>query len=398
LPQRIERAEVTMQSGLPVTKTYDWVDLTFEDEITVPGDAWVDWDVENEVFLTADEVYPDGLTAVTKSIVYYPEDLYDVTWHDGSNLSVGDFIMPLIMEFELGLEGSDIFDTASAAQHESFMASFKGVRFVSTDPLVIEYYTDLWQLDAENNVTTMWPFYGQYDSSWHQIAVMNLAEASGELAYTNVKADELEIEQTNVLGGPSLEILNAKLDEAIAETLIPYETVLGEYVTAEEAAARYANMKAFYEEHEHFMYGSGPYILDEVFLVEKTATLVHNPNYPDLADKWAIFAEPKIAELAVDGAGRVPAGAEATFDAFVTFHGDPYPADEIDEVKYLLFGPDGELMESGVAELVADGQYSVTLSEETTSGFEAGAYKLEVIVVAIPVAIPTFSTFEFVSE
>ena len=398
LPQRIERGEVTVLSDKPVTKTYDWVDLSFADEITVPGDAWIDWDVENEVFVTVDEAFPDGLTATTKSVVYYPAELYDVTWHDGSPMSAADFVMPMIMQFATGMEGSALFDSAAANQLESFRSSFKGVRIVSTDPLTIETYTDLWEEDAENNVTTWWPFYGQYDGAWHQIAMMNLADAAGEAAYSNVKADELEIEQINVLGGPTLELLNTKLDQLIAENSIPFEATLGAYITADEAASRYANMKAFYEDHGHFMFGTGAYILDEVFLVEKTLTLVHNPNYPDLADKWAIFAEPKIAEVAVDGAGRVPAGTEAVFDVFVTFQGEAYEADQIDEIKYLLFGPTGELLESGVADLVTDGQYMVTLSEETTAAFEAGAYKLEVIAVAIPVAIPSFSTFEFVSE
>jgi peptide/nickel transport system substrate-binding protein len=53
LPQRIERAEVVMQEGLPVFKTLDWVDLQFVDSIEVPDDAWVDWDAEQQRFLTA---------------------------------------------------------------------------------------------------------------------------------------------------------------------------------------------------------------------------------------------------------------------------------------------------------------------------------------------------------
>lgn len=225
-----------------------------------------------------------------------------------------------------------------------------------------------------------------------------MAEAAQELAYSSDKADALEIEWMNFIGGPSLEIFEAKLAEATAANMIPYEATMGAWVTAEEAAARYANLQAFYAERGHFWVSSGPYILDEVRLVEKTATLVHNPNFPDLADKWAIFSEPKLADVAVDGAGRVPAGAEAMFDVFVTFKGEAYPANEIDQVKYLLFGPDGELVTSGAAELVSDGQYQVTLSEDVTGAFEAGAYKLEAVVVAIPVAIPSFGTFEFVSE
>ena len=85
-PQRVERAEVTIVEGLPVGVTHDWVDLTFEDHIHVPEDAWIDWDAVEQRFIPVSELHPDGLTANLRSVVYYPADLYDLTWHDGSNL------------------------------------------------------------------------------------------------------------------------------------------------------------------------------------------------------------------------------------------------------------------------------------------------------------------------
>jgi peptide/nickel transport system substrate-binding protein len=36
LPNRITSADVVIQEGLPVFKTLDWVDLSFEPEILVP--------------------------------------------------------------------------------------------------------------------------------------------------------------------------------------------------------------------------------------------------------------------------------------------------------------------------------------------------------------------------
>jgi hypothetical protein len=44
-----------------VGKTLDWVDLQFVPSIEVPGDAWVDWDAENQVFITASaKLHRDG--------------------------------------------------------------------------------------------------------------------------------------------------------------------------------------------------------------------------------------------------------------------------------------------------------------------------------------------------
>ena len=61
------------------------------------------------------------------------------------------------------------------------------------------------------------------------IAVSNLAEAAEELAYTTDKADHLEIEWMNYLGGPSLNILESKLDQLIVQNLIPFEPTLGQF-------------------------------------------------------------------------------------------------------------------------------------------------------------------------
>jgi peptide/nickel transport system substrate-binding protein len=397
-PQRIESASVTVKEGLPVGKTLDWVSLEFAPEIQVPADAWVDWNAETQTFITAGEKYPEGLTALRKSVVTYPSSLFtDYKWHDGSTFSPADFIMWLIMQFDPGKEASPIFDEAVVSNLEFFLSNFKGVRITSTDPFTAEWYTDAYALDAELNVTTLWPEYGYGNAPWHMIAMGNLAEAAGELAYTADKADAKGVEWMSFIDGPSLEILGKYLDQAESEKYIPYAPTLGQYITPEEAAARYANMKAWYAEHGHYWVNSGPYMLDKVFSVEKTLTLKNNENYIDLADKWARFATPRIAEAEVDGEGRVTIGKEAVFDVFVTFEGQPYASADIADVKYLLFNANGELAATGVAEAAGEGQYTVTLPADVTSKLPAGSNKLEVVVVSKLVSIPTFAPFEFVT-
>ncbi len=397
LPNRIERAEVVAQTGTPMGKTLDWVTLDFQDEIVVPDDAWVDWDATEQRFITAAEKYTETVTAKTKVTVYYPEDLYDtVKWHDGSSFSAADVVMAMILTFDRGKEDSPIYDEAYAPSLDSFLSHFKGVRIVSTDPLVIETYDDTFSLDAENSVTTWWPYYDQGQASWHALVPGILAEENQELAFSSDKADALEIEWMSMVAGPSLEVLQKYLDQAAADNVIPYANTLGEYVSADEAAARYQNLANFVEKWGHFWVGTGPFILESVSPVEGSVTIVRNPDYPDPATKWAGFGEPKIAEAEVDGPGQVVAGQEVVFDVFVTFQGEAYPADEISAVKYLVFDATGSLVDSGDAELVADGEYTVTLSGDVTGQMEAGAAKIEVAVSPLPVSIPTFSDLEFV--
>lgn len=403
-PQRGEKAEITVKDGLPVVKTLDWLSLDFAASIEVPEDAWIDWDATAQQFITVGEQHPDGLTANLKSVVTYPTELYETKWHDGSTFDIADVVMYMIMVFDQSKEDSAIFDQATLPAFEAFQSAFKGFRITSEDPLVVEYYTDNFQLDAEltyiNLTADLYPSaqnYGFGPAAWHSLAVGILAEANGELAFSESKSDAAQVEQTSYIAGPSLEILNNYLDLAVSESHIPYAPTLSQYITEDEAAARWTNYQDWNRRKGHFWIGTGPYYLEKAFPVEGTVILRHNPDYPDAANKWSRFGTPRIAAMELDGPGRVDIGQEAVYDAFIDFDQAPYPSEDISEVKYLVFDANGRLAAEGVAEPIADGHYQVTLSGETTSQLEAGANRLEVVVVPRVVSIPTFQDFEFVT-
>jgi peptide/nickel transport system substrate-binding protein len=390
-PQRIEGATITAKTGLPIAKTLDWVNLEFVDEIAVPADAWADWDATTQTFIPAG----DGVTANIKSTVTYPADLFTtIAWHDGSPLSVGDFVMAMIMNFDPAKPESAIYDAAQAPSLEAFMSYFKGVKIVSTDPLVIETYVDLYYLDAEANVWAWYPNYAYGTASWHALTLGIQAETDGVLAFTADKADELGIEWMSYISGPSMEIFEGYLATDVATPLIPYAPTLGQFVTADEAALRFANLQAWYTVRHHLWVGTGPFYLESVFPIEGSVTLARNENYPDPSDKWSRFAAPKIAVVDLTGPASVAVGEEATFDVFVTYEDAPYPQAEITGVKYLLFDATNTLVATGEATFIADGQYQVVLP---TTGLAAGSNKLEVAVTSLVVSIPSFQAFEFVT-
>ena len=398
LPQRVERAEVVVREGLPVSKTLDWVDLSFAESIPVPEDAWSDWDAETQTFITVGERFPEGVTAARKSVVYYDPDLFEtLKWHDGNPISVGDFVMAMILTFDRGKEASLVFDEAQASVVEAFLAAFRGVRIVSTDPLVIETYTDLWELDAEQNVSTWYPMYLFGQGAWHTLGLGLRAEEDGAAAFSSAKATTLEVDQINYISGPVVEILNAELVEAKEANYIPYAPTLGQFVTAEEATARYTNLTEWKRIRGHFWVGTGPYYLQRAFPVEGNVILARFLDYPDLATKWDRFAAPMIAEVAVDGDDRATIGAEAVFDVFVTFRDAPYPVADIEAVQYLVFDATGALALSGEAVAVEDGLWEVALTADQTAGLPEGATRLEAIVVSKLVAVPSFSSFQFVT-
>ena len=262
--------------------------------------------------------------------------------------------------------------------------------------MTVEYYSDSYSQDAELNAFGLWPTWTSGELSFAQAAAANAAEAAGELAYSSNKATAEEIEQTSFIGGPSLEILLKYLDQLIADQTIPYEATLGQYITAEEAVARYEALKAWYEDKGHFWQGTGAYYLDQVFLTEKSAVVRQNADYVDLADRWDMFATPMIAVAEIDGPGQVQLGADATFDVYVTFEDDAYPAGDIKTVKFLLYNAANELVVIGEAELVEDGYFVVELTGDAITALGAGASKLEIADVPITVIQPTFTTVELV--
>ena len=89
-------------------------------------------------------------------------------------------------------------------------------------------------------------------------------------------------------------------------------------------------------------------------------------------------------------------GTEAVFEAWVTFEGEPNPADDISEVKYLVFDSAGELAASGVAEPVEDGLWEIVLDAETTEALPEGSTRIEAVAVSLFVAVPSFSDLQFV--
>ncbi len=400
-PQRIASAELVYKEGLPINQNLDWLTVTAVPQVDVPADAWIDWDATEQRFITVGEKYPDGLTANVKSVVVYPDDLFEtVKWHDGSPISVGDFVMNLIQGFDPGKPESALYDESLALSINAGLVAFKGYRITSTDPLTIESYTDAYLSDAELNIAPLWPqsaFGLSGENSWQMLAVGNLAEAAGEITYSEDKAALLEVEQMSWVGGPSLEVLAKYLDQAAAESHIPFAPTMSQYVTQEEADLRYANLKKWYEDHGHFWVGTGPYYLDQVFTTEKSLVLKNFADFPDLADRWAQFSEPKRATTLLDGPGQVKSGDEAVFDVTINFKDEPYPLADIARVKYILYDATGAVVSVGDATAVADGQYQVTLSAEETAKLPTGSARLEVAVVPIPVAIPSFTSFDFVA-
>lgn len=303
-PQRAVNAEITWVDGLPIVSDPDhtgWLtSSTVADPIPVPTTAWADWDATAEGFTTVEA----GTTCKVKTVVRYPEDIFTVPLHDGSTLSPGDFMFFAARFFDRADAGSPYYDPSAVPEFNAFMSTFKGVEFDFDEPgygLVVTTYGDGFQLDAEttcNDIQRAWyPTETAGPMVWHTVALGLLAEREGELAFSQAKSDELEIEWTSFIDGPSLPILADHLADvqnsgSADYRFLPYAGFLGDYVDTAEIDARYSNLAAWYADKGNFWVASGPYYLEAVDTLGNVIELNRFAAYPDDASKWFFTMDP----------------------------------------------------------------------------------------------------------
>jgi len=334
-PGVASKAELVVGPCCPVSQSdtsKSWLTVTTSaSEIPVPTTAWADWDAVAQEWIPAGP----GVTAKTKTVVYYPTGTFGRPLHDGSTLSAGDFMLYAILQFDRAKADSAINDPAVAPVFEAFMEHFKGVEFSFTTPgydLVVTTYDNLFQLDAElmaggNSWFPRGPHIGGNDLGpwiWHNLALGILAERDLKLAFSQSKSEAKSIEWLSFISGPSLSTLSGYLDAVLASgnpdyAYIPYKGVLGAYITQAEALQRYQNLKAFYNANGHFWVATGPFYLKAVDTTGKKLELNAFQNYPVDGSKW-FFIMGKSAGPAHNGAwvDKVTVEIEAVHEAGIS--------------------------------------------------------------------------------
>ena len=372
MTQRIESAAVTVQNGLPVQDSSDWLTLDFASTIDVPADAWSEWDAENEVFITAADQYPGGITAKVKSVVTYPSDLFtSVQWHDGSALSIGDFVMGMILPEDRSDENSLLHDESAYGYFGT--DGIKGIRITSEDPLMIETYTDNWQLDAESMVYGWWPEGDYGPLPWHTTALAAWVEAAEDAAFSSSKAEALVVPWMNYLHGDTLTLMNTTLTPLNNE--VPYSATLSAYIDSTEATSRWSNLKTWYGSMGHFWLGTGPFYIDNYSWSNQTLELTRFADFPDDAGKWDEFSADPNPILEINYGTGAPG-------SFFTLTGSLYPPNSTARV---YVGDDF------VAEIAVDSSGDFVVVLDTTYLFE-GTY--DVLIKINPAAIVQFELTE----
>ncbi len=383
MPNRFVDVKMYVEKGVYTKASSKWVSLKFVDKVEVPTDAWYAWNYTTKKLETA----PSGTYAKAKIVVNYGDILGKVKYHDGSVMSLADWFALWPFGQERVNPNSTLYDESAIPGYNTWRRNFRGLKIVSEHPLVVEYYTNYTNQEAEFMAiwATGWP-----NTPWHVTAIGIYAESHNMgVAFSADKADKMKAEWMNYIGGPSLGILKKALDECLKEGYIPFKEWASKYITPEEAKQRYQNLEKWYEEHHHFWVASGPFYLDSVNFQAHQVVLKAFRDYTFKADRWSWLSEPPIPESTVKVPENVVPGLDTTFKVQLSYKGKPYPNDRIEFVKYLLLDSRGNVLLSGEASPAEEGIFEVKLNSTQTAKLTPGTYRIMTIALSKDVATPS---------
>jgi len=379
MPNTFVNAKVVLEESEQgkVVSSSEWLTLSFTDRISVPQDAWYSWDAQNKKIIYA----PENVHAKAKVVVNYGYPLGLVKYHDGTTMTLADWVAMWPLKFERADPVSPLYDESYLGQFEEFRRNFRGMRILSTSPLVIEYYTNYTHWEAEFIVSYVaeWP-----SIPWHAVALGVKAEEEGRLAFSSHKAEAKGVPRANYIAGESLDILWEELNEALATGYRPL--LASEFASQEEAVERYSRLAEWYNAHGHFWVSSGPFFLDTLGYASDKAVLKAFREYPYKADRWAWLTQPsEIEQMIVTACSPIHLLVTDSLGRSVGF--DPETNAVINEIPGAVYsGP----REEGEVIVIPgpSGVYRVKVI-----GLSEGDYKLRVEWVSFATAKFTSETF-----
>ena len=168
---------------------------------------------------------------------------------------------------------------------------------------------------------------------------------------------------------------------------------MGQYISAEDAATRYANLAEFARRYGHYYISNGPYFLSGVFPVEGQAVLSQYAAHPDSADRFSAFGAPAFPEVEIDGE-RVEAGfyeganlrgamlIGADLDGLILHGIEAPPPEFLCEGKVTLW-PCGAHAKTALGSLVDGRRLRCTIRHETSGGERQATCRLDSVDIEI---------------
>ncbi len=317
--------------------------------------------------------------------------LIPYTWQDGNKLDVSDTMYAIAFGYEwTNKDGADdkLYDESLASQWGSSLPVLKGVvlnkdgtfttYFDYNFPMDMAYvaatgagYVDVKSANPGRQTVVEWPVIEAL------VKMVTEGSKSGEVYSfsSDGAATEVDISVPKCVTD-----IKAKLQDMIAAKYVPVS--VKQWVTADQAVARYKNAVAFIEKYGHAYISNGPFVVTKIDTTSNSVELTANRNYPYKSD-WLVKALAATITR-IDGV-KVPATAQRTKDVPINvavstqvFPNDAATAaDKKVKVTVTVVKPDGsEALYTG--KFVSTGAFTVVLPAKDLAALKPGAYTLVV--------------------
>jgi peptide/nickel transport system substrate-binding protein len=312
-----------------------------------------------------------GTTAVSKVTFDYSK-YTSANWHDGQPITLADAVYSIAQGFDLAYDPEKAkIETALAVTARPVLETFKGYRLTDDDRL--EVYTDYWHFDDDYIAAYASPT--GFDMPWEVKAAMDeLVFNERRAAYSDTAASRFSVPWLSLVLKRDAQLVDRTLRGFERDDFVPagvFQFGDRTLVTADEAAARYAAAREWFDEKDHLVISQGPYYLESFDPPAQFAELdaFRDPAYPFTA---ADFYRGVPAALAIEDvtADDIVPGEDAVVQASVTGPGRL-------GLRYLLLDEAvGEVKASGPAESTGDGTFTLTIPADVTGSLFPGFYQL----------------------
>jgi hypothetical protein len=316
-------------------------------------------------------------------------------FEDGSAMETADVIYPFVFAYRWGAKANAAADaheprleSTLAAMRES-LAGLKIARVERTKHVIAENWeifqkspvVEIYLRDVprdEQQVAALAPPWSTVP--WHLLALMEEAVTRGYAAFSEKESERRRIPWMDLVRDQELRV---KLLHLIAqferESYRP--EALKEFVTAEEAQARWRSLEVFAKKYGHFLVTNGPFRLTEWNSASVVLQAVREVTYPLGFGTFDRFVNPPraVIESATHDSGTIAVRASAEM---ILKMGRNYKLAKepllrttmrgtfglLVVSRYLLIGPDGKVHGLDKMHWEDDGRFTITLPERLPPG------------------------------
>jgi hypothetical protein len=354
--------------------------------IRVPSDAFRVQPVTG--LLTA----VDARTFASAKVVY---EVIASPFEDGSEMGPADVIYPFVFAYRWGAKegaGNDVHEPRLASTFAAMQERLAGLRIVRVERTK-HVIAENWEIFTNSPVVEVYLHQVPHDERqvaavappwstmpWHLLALMEEAVTRGYAAFSEREAERRRIPWMDLVRDGDL---RAKLLSLIAQfEREGYRPApLKEFVTAEEAQARWRALADFAGKYGHFLVTNGPYRLAEWDSRSALLRAVREVTYPLGFGTFDRFVHPPRAEIESvtrnGGTITIRASAEMVLKAGRDYKLTKEPLSRttmrgtfglLVVSRYLLIGPNGKVRILDKMNWENDGRFTINLPEQLPPG------------------------------